>query len=587
SSQTVFAQESVGGDGISSKPLAVANTEAVMCTMDVKQCADGSYVGRVAPKCEFAECPSSTPPATCVDLISNLFVGLTDEGGGMGPVGKLQTFLYPRYLSVSPTGYFGPMTRAAVAAFQKEYGIEPAVGYVGVLTRAKIKELTCGGVVPKLFINSLSPAVAKVGDTVTINGIGFDALNTYIFLDGYRVEVFGQASATQIKFKIPAFLPNTNCTSALCSSVPTRPITPGFYAVQMVNSLGASNKVTLTVTDGKILPSAGAPKILWVDPSAAAVGDKVTIYGSNLFQNETRILFGGVSITSTPVYTKRSGNFDSALEFIVPSTLSSVICTGNVCTSGTVRQVVPGSYELAVMNKYGQDTVKFEVLGKLAAEGPKINSLSPSEGVVGTEVVIRGEKINTGSEKIYFGGSVVTAKLLSTDSRGRIRFMVPEYITPCGYEDNVVCRRVSQKVVPGNYDVVVKNTAGLSKPLSFTVTGKEISQTPVISTVSPSSASVGTQITLTGERLNTGDAKIIFGNGLITPTPTRSNDGLLVFTIPASMPWYCSSLVMIPCSNEMIAITPGLYNVRVVNSFGTSNTKQVVIAGTTSGAPVI
>ncbi|TSC84698.1 MAG: Uncharacterized protein G01um101413_82 [Parcubacteria group bacterium Gr01-1014_13] len=32
-------------------------TEPVMCTMDAKQCPDGSYVGRSGPKCEFAKCP--------------------------------------------------------------------------------------------------------------------------------------------------------------------------------------------------------------------------------------------------------------------------------------------------------------------------------------------------------------------------------------------------------------------------------------------------------------------------------------------------------------------------------------------------
>lgn len=31
--------------------------ETVFCTMDAKLCPDGSYVGRVAPDCEFAACP--------------------------------------------------------------------------------------------------------------------------------------------------------------------------------------------------------------------------------------------------------------------------------------------------------------------------------------------------------------------------------------------------------------------------------------------------------------------------------------------------------------------------------------------------
>ena len=34
---------------------------ATACTMDVKQCPDGSYVGRVPPRCEFADCPGPLP----------------------------------------------------------------------------------------------------------------------------------------------------------------------------------------------------------------------------------------------------------------------------------------------------------------------------------------------------------------------------------------------------------------------------------------------------------------------------------------------------------------------------------------------
>ena len=33
--------------------------DSVFCTMDAKQCPDGSYVGRTGPNCEFAACPST------------------------------------------------------------------------------------------------------------------------------------------------------------------------------------------------------------------------------------------------------------------------------------------------------------------------------------------------------------------------------------------------------------------------------------------------------------------------------------------------------------------------------------------------
>jgi len=46
--------------------VACARTEPVACTADAKICPDGTAVGRVAPKCEFAACPArSDKPAEC------------------------------------------------------------------------------------------------------------------------------------------------------------------------------------------------------------------------------------------------------------------------------------------------------------------------------------------------------------------------------------------------------------------------------------------------------------------------------------------------------------------------------------------
>lgn len=68
-------------------------------------------------------------------------------GARGGEVTKLQTFLaadvsvYPEGLV---TGYFGALTKAAVARFQTKYGI-PAVGRVGPMTLEKINSLIGGG----------------------------------------------------------------------------------------------------------------------------------------------------------------------------------------------------------------------------------------------------------------------------------------------------------------------------------------------------------------------------------------------------------------------------------------------------------
>ena len=169
--------------------FTVSGTSAVACTMDVKLCPDGvTYVGRTGPSCAFALCPNEVPPAgTCVDLRYNLEVGSTDSTTN-GEVTKLQTFLYPNYLAVAPTGRFYGMTQKAVMKFQREYGITPVRGYVGAVTRAKIKELTCGGTSQTLAINSITPSYAKVGETVALTGPGLNSGGDFILFDGHRIE---------------------------------------------------------------------------------------------------------------------------------------------------------------------------------------------------------------------------------------------------------------------------------------------------------------------------------------------------------------------------------------------------------------
>ncbi|MCG2690348.1 peptidoglycan-binding protein [Candidatus Parcubacteria bacterium] len=84
---------------------------------------------------------------TCL-LASDLFWGKQGE-----QVKCLQSFLVSQGKDICPaaliTGYFGPLTKAAVIRFQEKYRVEILTpfnftlgnGYVGSLTRAKINSL--------------------------------------------------------------------------------------------------------------------------------------------------------------------------------------------------------------------------------------------------------------------------------------------------------------------------------------------------------------------------------------------------------------------------------------------------------------
>jgi len=71
-------------------------------------------------------------------LTRDLFLGKRGDD-----VKWLQEFLINQgvYPEALVTGYFGNLTRKAVIVFQRKFGISPAMGYVGSITRNKIKEL--------------------------------------------------------------------------------------------------------------------------------------------------------------------------------------------------------------------------------------------------------------------------------------------------------------------------------------------------------------------------------------------------------------------------------------------------------------
>jgi len=89
---------------------------------------------------------SNTVLATtvCTTLNSNIALGSIDKHYATPDVTALQNFLASKgLLTATPNGYFGPATQAAIQTFQRNNGLE-VTGFVGPLTREKIKTLSCG-----------------------------------------------------------------------------------------------------------------------------------------------------------------------------------------------------------------------------------------------------------------------------------------------------------------------------------------------------------------------------------------------------------------------------------------------------------
>lgn len=112
------------------KNLQTEDQTPIACTMEAKSCPDGTSVGRTGSNCEFAACPGVKTVPPIVIRICPQILRTLDQGISGSDVKDLQT-----YLGVSPTGYFGPATARAVAAFQADEGLSQ-VGIVGPQTRA-------------------------------------------------------------------------------------------------------------------------------------------------------------------------------------------------------------------------------------------------------------------------------------------------------------------------------------------------------------------------------------------------------------------------------------------------------------------
>lgn len=124
------------------------------------------------PVITFAEVSDIDPnpiSSQCVNLVNNLRYKDRDVNKN-GEVSTLQDFLQTKgYLDNEPTGYFGILTVKAVKDFQKSNGINPT-GYVGPITREKIKTLTCDGVVPQPNEQKFTGYLSPQGPTITMWG---------------------------------------------------------------------------------------------------------------------------------------------------------------------------------------------------------------------------------------------------------------------------------------------------------------------------------------------------------------------------------------------------------------------------------
>ena len=195
--------------------------------------------------------PAQAASTVCTNLFNNMTVGSRDISTN-GEVTKLQAVLYAQgYLGVSPTGYFGSLTRAATQSFQSANGII-TTGYVGPLTRARIQVVTCGEVPPSptVSIYSLSPVSGLVGTVVTVYGRGFTS-NSIVHFSVGAIGTPTFIDSGTLRFVVPSSIGPYCRPGTPCPMYMARITTPGTYGVSVENTLtgAVSNIINFFVSD--------------------------------------------------------------------------------------------------------------------------------------------------------------------------------------------------------------------------------------------------------------------------------------------------------------------------------------------------
>jgi peptidoglycan hydrolase-like protein with peptidoglycan-binding domain len=183
--------------------------------------------------------------STCTDLQNNLRYRTRDASVN-GEVSLLQDFLQAKgYLHTEPTGFFGLMTFQAAKDFQRNVGLSPT-GYVGPLTRAKIKVASC---VTTIHETTTVPTITGVSGTFYHNIRNYaygknlrDVIRAYITpvnnTQGYYIENYPGRTDT-IGLDIPD----------------TPPLPTGEYNLYLVNNVGTSSPFRVNLSSALATPT--------------------------------------------------------------------------------------------------------------------------------------------------------------------------------------------------------------------------------------------------------------------------------------------------------------------------------------------
>lgn len=187
---------------------------------------------------------------SCARITVNLRYGMRDTEVNGNAVSVLQDFLYSNgYLSLAPTGFFGSMTRNAVASFQSANGIQASpAGFVGSVTRARIQSIDCDGSpieVPTKPVPVPTPKpvpLPTIPAGPVIDSVQAKASDPGTVYAGEKAYIYGDRFSAPMTVNIGGYLLNATYTSnSYAEFVVPSSLLPGQVRMYVTNPSGLSS----------------------------------------------------------------------------------------------------------------------------------------------------------------------------------------------------------------------------------------------------------------------------------------------------------------------------------------------------------
>jgi Putative peptidoglycan binding domain len=332
-----------------------------------------------------------------------------------------------------------------------------------------------------------------------------------------------------------------------------------------------------------------APILNSLSVSSGAVGMAVTIYGSGFDLSNNTVNFGGIVLTGIPSYQ------GTALAFTVPQVYNNYnnynynYSYSNYDYNNGYNTT--GTYSVSVITSHGtSNSLSFTInSGNNYCYGNSYNNgynncynngsisvsnvTGPTSLTAGTQGVWSLTLYNPNSNYV-----TVSAKWGDENTYNNYGYTTQQSTQSSYVQGQQTITFTHTYQTSGYYSVVFTATDNTGAQTSVSATVNVSGSTYYnqgqlyLSSISPSSARIGTQVILYGSGFTTYGNTVHFGNGGMMNLVALSSGTMLYFTIPyAVSACDITGSYGVACPTYAQQVTPGTYPVFVSNSYGQSN----------------